>query len=302
VGPAWEALKRLVRGHAASLQPTPQILKYPGSDFKILDRVLAAIEREGAGMAGFVEVFGGSGITTYSVASRQTFRVTVYNELNDLIVDTFTAIRESPDEVAARLMLMPCSRSWWQRVRDAVYTMEILQWNKYERAAAVILFHRLSYGGVTGGRKSAFMRPYIYDSGRVRSCCLDMQGVAATIYEWARAWRAVTIEHADFRHAIELYDSAATLFYCDPPYIHPRHRKYYLHGFSEGDMRELLELLGGIRGRFVLKLTADMLEYDFVRRFVRRHRVERAAYASTVHRGRSRGERREILLVSGPRR
>lgn len=299
---AWEALKRMVRGHAASLRPALQLIRYPGSDFKILDRLLEVLAREGAGMAGFVEVFGGSGITTYSVAGRGMFRVAVYNELNDLIADTFAAIRENPDEVAARLMLMPCSRAWWERVRDAIHTMEILRWDRYERAAAVILYHRLSYGGTAGRRKASFVKTYIYDSGLVRSYCLDMQGVVATVFEWARVWRRVAIERRDFRFVVEEYDSAATLFYCDPPYIHPRHRDYYMLGFDEGDMRELLEMLAAIRGRFVLKLTADNLEYGFIRRFVERHRAERVPYASAVHHGRNKGEKREVLLVSGPRR
>ncbi len=57
---------------------------------------------------------------------------------------------------------------------------------------------------------------------------------------------------------------------------------YYRFGFTEQDMRDLLGLLDSIKGKFVLKLSSDNLEYDFIKRWVDRYKVERVEHALSM--------------------
>nr|WP_272908893.1 DNA adenine methylase [Nitrospina gracilis] len=61
----------------------------------------------------------------------------------------------------------------------------------------------------------------------------------------------VYIDNRSFEKVIALYDSPETLFYLDPPYWTPGER-FYQHDFSEADHRRLREVLGDVKGRFVL--------------------------------------------------
>jgi site-specific DNA-adenine methylase len=95
--------------------------------------------------------------------------------------------------------------------------------------------------------------------------------------EYAKMWSDVTIENRDFRELIELYDRSYTVFYCDPPFLtvewatKGEREKYYLHSFTESDMKDLLKILSRIEGKFVLKLPQDHLEIPFIGSWVEKH-------------------------------
>ena len=100
---------------------------------------------------------------------------------------------------------------------------------------------------------------------------------AMLLPEYAKMWSDVTIENRDFRELIELYDRSYTVFYCDPPFLtvegatKGEREKYYLHPFTESDMRDLLKILSGIEGKFVLKLPKDHLGIPFIKSWVKEH-------------------------------
>jgi DNA adenine methylase len=64
----------------------------------------------------------------------------------------------------------------------------------------------------------------------------------------------VVILNQDALDVIRRQDGEHTLFYCDPPYVHETRASTgeYAHEMSEAQHRQLLEVLAGIRGRFML--------------------------------------------------
>ncbi len=60
----------------------------------------------------------------------------------------------------------------------------------------------------------------------------------------------VQIENRPAVDAIKLYDSATTLFYCDPPYAHETRgdSSAYGHEMTDGQHRELAAVLGRVKG------------------------------------------------------
>jgi DNA adenine methylase len=272
----------MMKQHLREVATRKQLFYYPGSDAKLVDTLIKLFAQSNASY--FVEVFGGSGVTTYNVTRSDMFKVAVYNDLDDLLTDTFITIRDIPQEVAWRLLMSPCSRQYWQRVARAIRTGEIRYWTRADRAAAVIFYHHMSFVGGVANRISSFFGTRTRPDGTITARCGELVAVAATVLDWAFVWRPVVIENLDFRNAIKKYDSEKTLFYCDPPYIAERWGRYYRHQFEHNDMQDLLMLLQNIKGKFVLKLTDRNLKYDYIQNFARNYVVEKTGVRVTNRR------------------
>jgi DNA adenine methylase len=274
-----DVIRDLAFQYLRNVAPRRQLFYYPGSDVKLVGMLLKLFSQ--SGLQHFVEVFGGSGVTMHGVARSGAFRTVVYNDADDLLTDVFTAVKDMPQEVAWRLLTLPCSKRYHQRVARAIRTGEIRYWTRADRAAAVIFYHHMSYAG---NRVSSFFGARIRPNGTVNARCGELVAIAATVLDWALTWRPVVVENLDFRDVIKKYDSEKTLFYCDPPYIAERWGRYYRHQFEHRDMQDLLALLRNIRGRFVLKLTDRNLKFDYIRNFATNYSIMKTGVRVTNRR------------------
>lgn len=68
--------------------------------------------------------------------------------------------------------------------------------------------------------------------------------------EMAERMQNVQLECADALYIIKSRDTSETFFYCDPPYFNSNCGHY--DGYSEQDFENLLILLSGIKGKFLL--------------------------------------------------
>jgi DNA adenine methylase len=79
--------------------------------------------------------------------------------------------------------------------------------------------------------------------------------------------RNTTIECCDALRIIQKCDSPETFFYCDPPYVGADQGHY--DGYSQDDFDRLLDVLSGLRGKFILSsyrntaLTACIKKYKW---------------------------------------
>jgi len=84
----------------------------------------------------------------------------------------------------------------------------------------------------------------------------------------ARLKRVVILDRPAL-DVIRQQDGPDTLLYCDPPYLHATRAttgEYGPHEMSEADHRELLEVLAGIRGKFLLSGYPSPLYDDWAAR------------------------------------
>lgn len=79
-------------------------------------------------------------------------------------------------------------------------------------------------------------------------------GSVEGLSEIAQRLLRVQIEHAPAIEVIRRYDSAQTLFYCDPPYPHSSRgdRNAYAYEMTDDAHRELSATLHGVKGRVAL--------------------------------------------------
>lgn len=114
-----------------------------------------------------------------------------------------------------------------------------------ERAARFLYLQRTAFGGKVDGRN------FGVDPRSPGS--FDVTKLQPALEELHIRLSAVTIECLPYGAFIERYDRAETLFYLDPPYWGSE--DYYGPGmFGPADFARLAELLGRIKGRFLLSI------------------------------------------------
>jgi len=240
-------------------------IAYPGGDWPLKDVIIDLLVRSGC--TTLVEVFGGSGVISM-YAPRSVFKNIVYNDIDKLLVNFFTVLRERPRELMERVMQMPAARELVEKYIDMIRSGEIHKIrDPVEKAAIYFYVNRLTFNSELHSFK-------VLVSG---SAAKRLRNQAMLLPEYAKMWSDVTIENKDFRELIELYDRSYTVFYCDPPFLtvegatKGEREKYYLHSFTEQDMKDLLKILSSIEGKFVLKLPKDHLGIPFIKSWVKEH-------------------------------
>ena len=249
---AEEILKHVLEMHGEG-KPTKPI-GYPGGDWFIKDDILEVLVKSKCDT--LVEVFGGSGVISM-YAPRDVFKKIIYNDIDPLLVNFFTVLKEKPTELSRKIALIPVSRETTNKYIEMLKTGEIHRLDPVEKAAVYFYIVRTTMFGKLdrfGPRASV-------------NIATRIKRHAALIPEYAKMWRDISIENMDFRNLIKKYNGENTVFYCDPPFLSTGDLKrddFYRFTFTDKDMKDLLNTLSGINGKFVLKIPEDHLEIHYI--------------------------------------
>lgn len=107
----------------------------------------------------------------------------------------------------------------------------------------------------------------------------------------------VTLESADALYVIKSRDAEESFFYCDPPYFNSDCGHY--DGYSKEDFEMLLDVLSGIKGKFLLSSYDSELLSDFVGRFGWFQR-RKEQIVSVNAKGKTRKLKIEVLTANFP--
>jgi len=193
----------------------------------------------------YVVVFGGGAPLLLNKAPSN---VEVYNDIDGDLVNLFRVVKERYDEFMKEL-------EWILYSRQLYY--EYLEKYRYEqdhvkRAAIYFLVIWLSFNGIIGEG---------FRISKVKNEARSFFNVIDKLRLIHRRLKNVVIEQLDFRECIRRYDSSRTFFYLDPPHLYyatEKDKRYYREGpisglFSEKDYMEMLALLTGIKGYWLIK-------------------------------------------------
>ncbi|MBN2381377.1 DNA adenine methylase [bacterium] len=230
----------------------------------------------------YVEPFGGAASV---LLNKEQAQVEVYNDLDSRITRLFRVLRDQGDELRRRLALTPYSEIEFNGAR-------VPSDDEIEQARRDFVRWRLSLGG----RGEAFS----YTLHRVRRSMADVvSGYLSAIDEQlpliVERLRTVEIVSRPAIEVIEKWDSPATLFYCDPPYVHTTRQEHsrdvYGYEMCEEEHCALAHCLHGIAGKVVLSGYPSPL-YDTLYGGWRRIEVDIANHAAG---GRNKARERECL-------
>ncbi len=235
--------RRLVR-RASERRSKMIAFGYYGGKFSHLDFILPLLPTH---FTHFCEPFGGSAAV---LINRPPAPVETYNDLDGEVVNFFESLRDRGDKLIRAISLTPFSR---QELVKALTPESGL--SDLERARRFFVRARQTRTGLA----------QTSSEGRWAHCVLTSRAaMAGAVSRWLGSVEAlpqivqrlqrVQIENAPAAEVILRYDSAETLFYCDPPYPHESRgdAKAYGYEMSDKEHEEFAELLHSVRGAIAL--------------------------------------------------
>lgn len=233
----------------------------------------------------YVEPFGGAASV---LLNKHAAPVEVYNDLDEHIFRFFRVLREHGDEFRRRLSLTPYSEVEFEHSAEAAD-------DEIEQARRDFVRWRQSLGG----RGDSFS----FTLHRIRRQMADVvSGYLSAIDEQLPLIidRLRTVQFV-CRPAVEVircWDSADTLFYCDPPYLHETRAKgsraVYGVEMTEDEHRLLAKTLNACKGKVVLSGYPSPL-YDTLYTSWRTVQIDIPNHASG---GRQKARMREVLWLN----
>lgn len=259
-----------------TLSITQPAVRYHGGKWGLADWIMDHMPPHRV----YVEPYGGGGSV---MLRKEPSDLDVYNDLDRGIVSFFRVLRERPDDLVRAIELTPFALA----ELDLSYepTNDPLE-------AARRLYVRAWQGrGSPRGTWRAGWRRQVQPDGP--SALFAWQRPLDNLYAIAVRLRQVQLDQDDALRCILRYDSPATLFYCDPPYVAETRGRWattaYQHEMTTEDHERLAETLMSIQGMALVSGYACDL-YD--RLYASWARVERVTQADT-------GARRvEVLWIS----
>jgi DNA adenine methylase len=191
----------------------------------------------------YCEPFAGSGAV---LLNREPSPVETYNDLDGEVVNFFRVLREQKEKLIEAISLTPFSREEFALACEVNPSM-----SDFERAR---LFFVRARQVRTGLAQKASL-------GRWANCKnTSRSGMSGVVSRWlggienlefiAERLLRVQIENRPALEVIDLYDSAETLFYCDPPYIHETRGDISSYGYEmdNSSHEDLATKLNSIQG------------------------------------------------------
>jgi len=189
----------------------------------------------------YAEVFGGAAWVI--LGAEKHAKTEVYNDLDGELVNLFRVVKFHLPELFRELegLYSLCSRELFF---DVISQLKSAGLTDIQRAARFLVRIKYSFG--------ADERTF---------CCTprNMDGVKDKMEKFRERFKNVVIENKPYDNLIKVYDRPDALFYCDPPYFGAE--DYYDVMFTRADHERLREILGGIKGKFVLSYN----DCEFVR-------------------------------------
>lgn len=196
----------------------------------------------------YCEPFSGSAAV---LLNRNPSPVESYNDIDGDVVNFFRMLRDRSDELIRAIALTPFSREeFHQAISGSIQGISDL-----ERARRFYIRARQAR---TGLAQTATL-------GRWANCKnTSRAGMSGVVSRWLGGVEAlkeiterllrVQIENRPAMEVIHIYDSAITLFYCDPPYLHETRGDNKAYGFEMDfdQHQQLSQVLNKCRGKVAL--------------------------------------------------
>ena len=178
----------------------------------------------------YVEVFGGA---AWVLFAKEPSQFEIYNDLDGRLVALWRSVKYHPDEFCRELAGLAPSREVFEDFRQPPGLTEI------QRAARFFYLVRLSYG----------CKAQSFAPGPRNRKNLILARVEDDVERVRQRLERATIERADFAEVLARYDTEATAFFVDPPYLECEE---YAVRFSAEDHARLVEALEKVRGRWLM--------------------------------------------------
>lgn len=217
-------------------------IKWIGGKRVLRKRIIAEFPKD---IDRYIEVFGGAGWVLFGSDKHAPFEV--FNDIDGDLINLYRCIKYHAPAVQEELKYIIHSR---ETFRNYISQLHASGLTDIQRAARYYVIIRSSFGA---------------DRKTFATGVTNLAGKIDYLLEIQNRLQRVIIEHNDFEKLITTYDRAGALFYLDPPYYEAE--KYYNSNFFTADHERLLNVLKGIKGKFVLSYNADNVVLEMYKDF-----------------------------------
>ena len=233
-------------------------VRYLGSKWRLAKHLIPYIPPHDS----YIEPYGGSGAV---LLQKERSPMETWNDLSSNLVHLFKMIRERPHELIYAIKFTPWSTAELQLTTEPTD-------DPIERARR--FYFRLWAGFHPMDTNQTFRRQKVFSRGR--SGRLSMTPAAKVfmrldaLWQTAERLRGVTIECMDALELIGLYDTPASFFYVDPPYVfgtRSSKRHYEVEAGTLEDHAQIFEVLRDIKGAAIVSGYANELyteTYEYI--------------------------------------
>ncbi len=265
-------------------------IKWVGGKGKITKSFLDLMPRT---IRTYYEPFTGGGAMFYALAAEGRFEKAVLNDWNRELIDTYRAVRDTPEELIAVLKTYPNDSDFFYKLRaEDTWQLEPLL-----RAARMIYLNKTCFNGLFRMNKAGkFNSPYgkypnpcICDADNIRACSKVLSN-------------DVSLHHGDFSLIVDTAGPGDVVYF-DPPYvpltITSNFTSYTSDGFSLADQERLAALFTQLAARGVSVLLSNS-DTPIVRELYKAFELVEIKVRRNIN---SRGDARdpvgELIVVSG---
>src|SRR6185312_6592389 len=192
----------------------------------------------------YVEPYGGAGSV---LLNKEPSRLEVYNDIDERLFELFTVLKCEPQEFTRQLSLTLYSEKIFEDAKESEKS------NTIERAVSTYVEFRQSISGMG--------ESWSYSLQRSRAGMADvvsgwLSSIDENLPKVIERFRTIQIEHDLATDIIQKYDVENVFYYSAPPYLPETRakgaRKVYRHEMTKEEHEVLADVLGKIRGRFLL--------------------------------------------------
>ncbi len=209
------------------------LFPYAGGKFHLI-KIVEQVYKN-SNKTAFIDVFGGSGKVLMNIDSK----IKIYNDIDNSLVNIFETLRNNPSLLKDRFEYALNSRRVFNECKNKGT-------DNAENAFRKLYSYLMSFAG-----KGKY---YGYSVKSKGNRLVNIKENIDSIYNEVKYW---AIENIDYKELIKKYDSEDSFFYLDPPYYK---MKYYRYNFKDSDFQELKDILGKIKGKYLMNINYN----DFI--------------------------------------
>lgn len=209
-------------------------LAYIGGKSKLADQIISMIPEHKT----YCEAFTGAAWVFFK---KEPSQYEVLNDLDSDLITFYRVVQNHLEEFAKQFKFILVSREWWKDWNDQLKARGLTD---IQKAARYYFIQRLCFGGKVSGRT--------FGTAPGRQPKINLLRFEEELSDVHLRLARVTIENLSYQKLLMRYDRPDTFFYLDPPYYE---KPVYKHNFySIDDFREINEILGKIKGKFILSI------------------------------------------------
>jgi len=278
------------------------MLSYIGGKSKIGKWIVPFITKD---TETYVEPFSGMYWVYFNMDLKQypNLKKIVYNDFNPLNYNLFNCVK-NPTELLKAINSIECQQFGVEdtppHLKEQFIKFQTEIFNEgfkvndcdYETAAKYVYIITQVFSGSKPETSS-----YIDLKGKYKSKYLTFRDKLSKP-EWVDHFIRITdVENMDFEDVIKKYDSPASYFYTDPPYV--KTENYYSnHDFGRNDHERLANVLKDIQGKFSLSYYDFPLLSEWFPKDQYRWESKLFAKAAAAKKGKSQNMGEELLVMN----